>query len=79
MGRGRWWSEVLRQFAANFIHDYINALQHIMVPEPEYKIAVSAKPFRTRVIVRCCITVLTTIQLDDELRLRAEKIHDELA
>ena len=59
----------------NFKHRF-RPQQHIIIPEAQYAIAARLDHPRPRIIVFACIQVLSTIELDDELRRDTDKIHD---
>ncbi len=59
----------------DFLYHTINILQHLVVPEPDYLVALIVKPFIPSGI-RTALIMLTAINLDYDPFLKTDKIHN---
>src|SRR3954447_10336678 len=71
--RGRSGRGVGAERIKNRAENALGIRQHIVVPEPDDAIATRLEPISARLAV---LRVLSAIDLDDELRRRAEEIDD---
>lgn len=64
-------------FFQNSIKYSIEIIQNLMIPEPDDAITTLLEPGRPRLIRTALFHVLTTVQFDDQLFVKADEVNDE--
>jgi hypothetical protein len=63
----------------DYLYDRLQLLEYLMVPKAKHMKSLTLKPCRSFCVIQFKFGMLTTIEFENKLTLKCDKVHDERA